>query len=342
MRFSIIMSIIIFLVIISFPHEGQTEGCTGITFEWIPGMEPIEKMEINDQYFNFCGVSFRLSNGESPRLAQVGSPLVSFEGVGENKDDQPAANQHVGNFFLTDDSTLGVGSWDAFIIDYREPVSAASAVLLDIDALEEWVIEAHNESGEVIDSIILRSGDENTGDGIASPWSFSMESPVIQSIQIRYTGENRSTVGFALDNFSPSSSSIITPEDDPDLLLYDPDFDFIKVSQLHSVILLVKGYSLLSTEDLDMYIAASAEGSNEGAPISRITRHRENHDVEDFLLLTEFGLQRQIVNICWIAQNKMAVVIGPPLDSPSDNPVYELYIITGPFNATFIRSWVGY
>ncbi len=342
MRTMLFVFFITLLVYISFPHGSQAEGCTGITFEWIPGMEPVEKMEINDQFLNFCGVSFRLSNGESPRLAQVGSPRVSFEGVGENKDDQPAADQSVGNFFLTDDSTLGVGSWDAFIIDYRVPVSAASAVLLDIDGPEEWVIEAYNESGEVIDSIMLRSGDENTGDGIASPWFFSMESPVIKSIHIRYTGENPSSVGFALDNFSPSSSSITKPEDDPDLLIYDPNFDFKKVSELHSVVLLVKGYSLLSTEDLDMYIAASAEGSNEGAPISRITRHRENQDVEDFLLLTEFGIQRQIVNICWIARNKMAVVIGPPLDSPGDNPVYELYIITGPFNATFIRSWVGY
>ena len=94
-----------------------------ITFETIPGVaNPSEGMEINTQYQQSDGVTFRLEDGRSPLLAEVGAPLTAFGGPpNHTAEDTPAPGQGIGRFFLTDDGTTSGGVTPILIIDYDPP-----------------------------------------------------------------------------------------------------------------------------------------------------------------------------------------------------------------------------
>lgn len=173
-----------------------------ISFETVPGVgTPTEGLLISDQYQATVGVTFSLLGGGSPRIAQVGDPPTAFYGPPSSTTfDTPAAGQNVGSFFLTDDGV--VGGTSTLVITYSSPSAAASGVILDIDGSEQFLIEARNAANEVLDSVTITAGDPNTGDGIATPWSFSLGSNVISFIHI----ETVTNAGLAFDNFNATSA----------------------------------------------------------------------------------------------------------------------------------------
>ncbi len=171
-----------------------------IDFETIPGGAPSDGLSISTQFLATHGVTFSLSNGNDPVLAQVGPPRTAFQGFGL-ADDQPAPCVTAGMFFLTDDNIIGANPPDV-IITYATPVSATGGIVLDIDGMEEWTIEARDGGGSVIASTIL--GPNNTLDGSATQWSFSLGAAVIAEIRLHFTGAPGS-VGLGFDNFSVST-----------------------------------------------------------------------------------------------------------------------------------------
>jgi PEP-CTERM motif len=174
-----------------------------IDFESIPGA--YEGMEIGNQFQTSHGVTFSLEDGSLPILAQVGGPGMAFSG-GIYGSDTPAPGQHVGQFFL---STPRSKKRMPLIISYSTPVSGLYGELLDIDGpqgWEAWRIEARDNTGSLIDSVKLNSGNPGTGNGIATPWSFNHKNADIYSIRMVYTGQH-TTPGLAFDNFSRTSSS---------------------------------------------------------------------------------------------------------------------------------------
>ncbi len=179
-----------------------------IDFETVPGVGvPTEGTSISNQYQASDGVSFSLEGGGFPVIAEAGSPRTAFAGYPSGAgDDTPAPGQGVGTFFLTDDGVVE-GIPQALIISYDSPVAAASGVIIDIDGDEAWDVEARNSSGVVIDTVSLSSGDPDTGDGIATPWSFSHPFADIDSLRIVYVGE-QNIVGLAFDNFSPTGNAV--------------------------------------------------------------------------------------------------------------------------------------
>jgi len=177
-----------------------------IDFETIPGGTPSDGLSISTQFLASEGVSFSLEGGGNPVLAQVGDPRTAFQGY-NLLPDQPAPGTNAGQFFLTDDGVVGAPPL-ALLIDYSSPVSAASGIILDIDGTEEWTIEALDDSGGLLSSLIL--GPNNTLDGSATVWSFNLGSSAIKRIRFEYTGD-QNVVGLAFDNFSPSSAVPIPP-----------------------------------------------------------------------------------------------------------------------------------
>jgi hypothetical protein len=186
--------------------EAQT-----ITFETIPGVgTPTDGMSISTQFLASEGVTFSLEGGGSPVLAEVGAPRTAFFGPPNNTgSDNPAPDQNVGQFFLTDDGVVS-GPPQALIITYVNPVAAASGVIIDIDVAEAWILQARDATDAVLETVSLDASMPNTGDGIATPWSFSRSSADIFSIRLAFVGSG-SAIGLAFDNFSPSSASPETP-----------------------------------------------------------------------------------------------------------------------------------
>jgi hypothetical protein len=181
-----------------------------IDFETIPGGVPFEGLVIHDQFQATLGVTFELEGGGYPVLARVGSPMTAFGGGLTNEHDlpTPAAAALVGEYFLTDDGVVGAPP-APLIIRYDTPVSAASAVLIDVDGygrgtvFEAFRIEARGLGDAVLDTIELIGAME--GDGEAAPWSFSRALEDIYSIRISYFGNKEWGIGLAFDYFSPSS-----------------------------------------------------------------------------------------------------------------------------------------
>jgi hypothetical protein len=172
-----------------------------IDFETVPGVGiPTACMEINTQYQSLYGVTFSLEGGGSPRIAQVGDPLEAFMGPPNNTlNDMPASGQNIGNYFLTDDCTLGLTA-APLVVNYNPPTAAASGVILDIDLNEQFTIQARDAGNNVIQTITINAGDPGTGDGIATPWSFDLGSPNIYSI--RFVGTKPGGgFGLGFDNF---------------------------------------------------------------------------------------------------------------------------------------------
>jgi hypothetical protein len=130
-----------------------------ITFEHIPGMEnppDDNSVLIGTQFMSLYNVSFLLANGNLPHLAQVGNPRTAFFGPGpepggvtpDSGPDLPAPGQGIGNYFLTDDGSVGLGIGDpiGLIINYATPTYLASGMILDVDLTERWTIRAYSEN----------------------------------------------------------------------------------------------------------------------------------------------------------------------------------------------------
>ena len=187
------------LVFALMPHKASA----AVDFETVPGIDPpSEGMGISNQYAPGYGITFTLSSGQQPILAQVGSPAVGYNSYAG--DDTPAPGQNVGNFFLVDPNTQFLGSPPPpdLLVSYSSPMITANGVILDIDQSEAWLIQALNSSHLVIDSMTLDPGSINAGDGLATAWSFTHETADIAAVQISYTGATAFNIGYGWDNFS--------------------------------------------------------------------------------------------------------------------------------------------
>lgn len=171
-------------------------GCAILDFETVPGQSPSEGLLISDQFEGSLGISFILEDGTFPRLAEIGRPTTAFE-----PNDTPAPDQGIGSFFLTDDGLVTSGDASPLIVDFSTPVDSASGVVLDIDFTEAFTITAYDSSGHVLEQIVVNAGDEGTGDGLATSWSFRRGGADVASI--RFEGTRASgRFGLAFDNFA--------------------------------------------------------------------------------------------------------------------------------------------
>ncbi len=184
-----------------------------IDFETLPNGSPMSVATVVSDQFKVApfGVSFRFTDGSFPVIRKVGGfnsstgkPSAFYgwpNGTGNNT---PAPGQNVGKFFLTDDRSVNDPP-PPLVVTYEQAVAAASAFILDIDGNEAWDVYARNSDGQVIAQVHLEHDTPGTGDGIATPWSFSRPSADIKSIRIVYSGNPNANVGLAFDNFSPST-----------------------------------------------------------------------------------------------------------------------------------------
>ena len=178
-----------------------------IDFETVPGDSPREGLVIKDQFKSSYGVTFRFEDGSPVILAKVGPPTAGFEGPG-GQSDLPAPGQNIGDYFVT---RKGLNKPPPLIIEYTNPVSAASGYLIDIDGAnmttdsEEFTVEIRDRNNQILESRYLNKNTPGTGDGIATPFSFQRSNRDIYSIRI-ICGGTRKNFGVAFDNFSPSSS----------------------------------------------------------------------------------------------------------------------------------------
>lgn len=193
-----------------------------VNFEETPdGLATTDLQPISTEYsaspFN---VSFEIVDTSSeaflafPVIAKVGLPLTAFfAGCGGPTADTPLPGQGVGESFLTDDTSLGL--LGNLRVSYSVPVSAASGVILDVDAQEEWTITARNASGAVVaEVVVVPEGPpgclDGPGDSLAHSWSVESATDDIVSILIRYTGATAGP-GLAFDNFNTSSATAPLP-----------------------------------------------------------------------------------------------------------------------------------
>ena len=179
-----------------FAQGSDPTGCAVLDFETVPGQTPFEGLLINDQFEESLGISFILEDGTFPRLAEVGRPTTAFE-----PRDTPDEDQGIGSFFLTDDGLVTAGDASPLLVTFSTPVDSATGVVLDIDFSETFTITAYDSAGQVVEEIVLTAGDDGTGDGVATPWSFRRADADVASIRFAGTRDS-GRFGLAFDNFA--------------------------------------------------------------------------------------------------------------------------------------------
>ncbi|CAN2041839.1 hypothetical protein GMMP15_50027 [Candidatus Magnetomoraceae bacterium gMMP-15] len=170
---------------------------------------PSDNIPISNQFAapEDGGVIFSLSNGNSPYLAEVGSPTTSFARDNILLGDTPVSDPDQGiiQYFLTPYNAHGSMNNDYLTIKYTVPVAVAKFDIIDIDDGEHLIIKAYNTDDEEIDE--WTEDNKNIGDGIATNCSFERSSVDIQKITIRNTTSG--TGGdFGFDNFYSSTEPI--------------------------------------------------------------------------------------------------------------------------------------
>lgn len=173
--------------------------------------------QIFDQFANgTCGVKFYLdseTSGLHPVLAEVGDQAngayFAFEGVtgtecgnASTDIDMPLPGQNLGCKFLTDDSIVGSNPKDLIVV-WENTTLACSGMLLDIDATEMWKITAIDPFGNTLADQTISAGDPGTGDGVATPWSFSNIGVIKKLV---FSPTSNANFGLAFDNFNTCSA----------------------------------------------------------------------------------------------------------------------------------------
>jgi hypothetical protein len=201
--------------------DGVGDSCDTVAmiidFEWIPGFgSPWEGLVIDTQFLSTHGVTFSLDFGVAPVIADVGGSTTGFYGPpNHTAGDKPASGQNLGSYFLTDN---GIVSGDPFapplIVTYDPPTAEASGEIIDIDHDEQFSIELRDEFDAVMETITIAAGDPGTGDGLATPWSFSHDDNDVHSI--RFVGDRTDAGGFGVgyDNFYARRSSCVDFDED--------------------------------------------------------------------------------------------------------------------------------
>ena len=182
-----------------------------IDFETVSGAAPFEGLEISDQYRESNGVVFSLSGGGSPVIAEVGAPTTAFA-----NSDTAAPGQGVGRFFLTDDGQLTGLEAQTLVVSYDTPTGSASGAILDIDFDERFTISLFDSivGGALLDTIEFVAGQPDTGNGIASDWSFNRPDADVLRLEFEGSRAAAGVFGLGFDNFD--SGIAATPDVAPD------------------------------------------------------------------------------------------------------------------------------
>ena len=118
-----------------------------------------------------------------------------YNGVRNDSDHQ------VGRFFITDDSK---DTSFTLRIDYTNPVTEASGIILDLDPDESWTVKAYSGDDEVYSEVYSGSGKY---DGAPMLWKVEND-PIVEFDRIELIGQDGNggpgNFGLAFDNFSPS------------------------------------------------------------------------------------------------------------------------------------------
>jgi outer membrane protein OmpA-like peptidoglycan-associated protein len=243
------------------------EPCVPIDFETIPGAAPKEGLLISKQFEQTHGITFNLEDGTSPRLAAVGRPATAFFGPPrDNAADTPAANQGVGQFFLTDDGSVDGLKSSPLLVRYSPPTADASGVLLDVDYDETFTIEALDAKSTLLSTLSVKAKEPNTGDGIATRWSVSHETADIATIRVvgRRTAGGR--FGLAFDLFCArgrSAGAVLQLSLASSVL-----FDFDKAA--------------LKPESLSAILSAASQVAAKGAGRIVVEGHTDNVGADDY------------------------------------------------------------
>ena len=196
-----------------------------IDFETVPMGTPSDQLAITTQYQGTYGVTFSLSNADTPFLEKTGGSdtgdgFYNFQTGTQTPDVETAGFEgQLGEYYLRigTDELLSAPMPD-LLISYTNPVSAASAQIWDIDGgpagTEQWLVTALDSGGSVIDSLLSPLGTAQgagTLDGIPWTWSFSHASTDIYAINLEFIGSKTTNLGLAFDNFSPSTAAVPIP-----------------------------------------------------------------------------------------------------------------------------------
>ncbi len=128
------------------------------------------------------------------------------------------------------------------------------------------------------------------------------------------------------------------PVSDDLVVIYDDGFTLESKQSVPGMWLLEEGAGPLINQNGDVFIAR-ADGSEETNGISQIVRFSADETYEVFLELPVPSPSEQIVNLFWIAEDTMGIIVGPPLNEPGVNPEYTLIRIQGSFGALNVSNW---
>lgn len=181
-----------------------------IDFETVPGSGPSDQLPIDTQFQSLYGVTFSLVGGGAPLLATPGDPRTAFGRgpIGGEIPDSPSPGQNLGSYFLTGDDLVDKFPRD-IVMSFDTAVKSAKGVIIDVDKVEVWNIEAYNGL-ILLDTIVRDANSPNAGDGNVSPWAFNRLIPEITSIHFIYSepgtpGNYANDVGWAIDNLGFSA-----------------------------------------------------------------------------------------------------------------------------------------
>lgn len=189
----------LFLFILFFVRFTYGQNTIRVDFEEIPNGIPSEGLILDDQFLDEFGISFSIESGGNPVLAEIGSPATAFES--SFGDDTPAPDQGIGQFFLTDDGSLSGLESPPLLISSNAPLAFIEGVILDIDFGEIFTIEAFDDAGNILQTIILDADNPQAGDGIATPWRFEISNCTgIRALRIDGERDTEGVFGLGLDN----------------------------------------------------------------------------------------------------------------------------------------------
>ncbi len=87
------------------------------------------------------------------------------------------------------------------MIHYNPPTDSASGVILDMDHGETFTIQLRDATDLLLDEFVITAGDPGTGDGIATPWSFTRATSDVFSVRMKGVRTASGVFGLGFDNF---------------------------------------------------------------------------------------------------------------------------------------------
>lgn len=170
---------------------------------------------ISNQYadlgFSFRnGERYRANTGESDGACNVATPVVATKGAptqafAPNDRLGSAYSDRQGDYFITDTGVIG-GTPCQLIIDFSKPTFEFSFDLYDVDNSESWLVEAFDQVGNLVDSVVVGVG----GSGKPQAVSLQASESIVQIVLSANSNYGMNTGigsgsgwGLAFDNFRP-------------------------------------------------------------------------------------------------------------------------------------------